>query len=141
MRTFYSILFIFTIVEAGFAQEIFTAEKSKKTPFYFGWENTPTRFSTEKLSFNTENSFSVFVEVEEISSAENLKFGLTGKQINSTSQWNHFSVMDDIREIQLLKSISPNSNYPFSNSYKENSACQPYPLIEVKVSDYLEIGL
>jgi len=141
MRTFYSILFIFIIAEVGFAQDISTSGKSNKTPSYFGWENTSEFFTNEKLPFNAEKSFSVFVEENKISSAENLKFSFTGKQINSTSQWNHFSVMNDIRELQLLKSINPNRNYPFSVNYGKNLSCQPYPLFEVKVTDYLEIGL
>jgi len=140
MRTFFSILFIFIIAEIGFAQDISNSSKSNEIPSYFGWENTAKFLIAERLPFNSDKSFSVFVEKNKISSAENLKFGFTGKQINSTSQWNHFSVMDDIREIQLLRSINPNRNYPFYDNYG-TMECQPYPILEVKVADYLEIRL
>ncbi len=67
--------------------------------------------------------------------------GFNAKQINSTSQFNHFSFHQDLKEIQLRKQLDPNRNYPNRGMYTKNQSCQPYPLIEVKVFKNFSIGI
>ena len=72
----------------------------------------------------------------------NIEFGYTGKEINSTSQFNHFSVIRDYKLRELQQRMDPNSNYPNRGIYQNDmEKCQPYPLFEVKVIDNFSIGI
>ncbi|MGO1585441.1 hypothetical protein [Mesonia sp.] len=120
----------------GIAQDLIPPQSIQNEIISFGWESFTEEFSTQ----NKNSSFSILVEVSKKKSIE-MDFGFTAKQINSTSQWNHFSIHRDTRGIQLLKRLDPNRNYPNHAIYRSNLSCQPYPLIEVNIFKDVSFGI
>ena len=102
----------------------------------FGWETNSKTFLFEKKKeklciLNASNLLENYL----------FDLGFNTKQINSTSQFNHFSIHQDLKEIQLRRQLDPNRNYPNRGIYTKKPSCQPYPLVEVKVFKDFYIGI
>lgn len=120
----------------GIAQDLTTLQPIENEFVSFGWES----FTEEFLTQNNNSSFSMLAMSTEEKTYP-LDFGFTAKQINSTSQWNHFSVHQDTKEIELLKRLDPNRNYPNHGIYRSNLNCQPYPIIDVELTKNFSFGI
>jgi len=132
----YIIFIVMGFPFTGIAQDLTTLQPIENEFVSFGWESF-----TEEIFLKDENSnFSMLAMSTEEKSYQ-LDFGFTAKQINSTSQWDHFSIHRDTREIQLLKQLDPNRNYPNHAIYRSNLSCQPYPLIEVELTKNFSFGI
>lgn len=113
----------------GIAQDLTTLQPIENEFVSFGWESF-----TEEIFLKDENSSFSMLAMSTEEKSYPLDFGFTAKQINSTSQWDHFSIHKDTREIELLKRLDPNRNYPNHAIYRKNLSCQPYPIIDVEVT-------
>jgi len=120
----------------GIAQDLIAPKPIEREIVSFGWES----FTEESSPQNKNSSFSMLAMSTEEKSYQ-LDFGFTAKQINSTSQWNHFSIHRDTKELQLLKQLDPNRNYLNHAIYRSGLGCQPYPLIKVEVFKDFSIGI
>lgn len=120
------------------AQEDISRSNKIENPQYFGWESF-SQFNLNERRAYAEKYFSISTKKNIFSS--DLKFGYTGKEINSTSQLNHFSVIRDYKLRELQQKIDPNSNYPNRGIYQNDMECQPYPLFEIKIINNFSIGI
>lgn len=102
----------------------------------FGWE-----ISSEIFLLQEKAEIPTILESSKLRSNYLFDLGFNAKQINSTSQFNHFSIHQDLKEIQLRRQLDPNRNYPNRGIYTKNPICQPYPLVEVKVFKDFSIGI
>ena len=129
---------VFFLSNTLMAQEDISRSKKIENPQYFGWESF-SQFNLNERRAYAEKDFSISTKKNIFSS--DLKFGYTGKEINSTSQLNHFSVLRDYQLRELQQKIDPNSNYPNRGIYQNDMECQPYPLFEIKIVDNFLIGI
>ena len=134
-----STLFIFIFSNTLIAQEDTSISKEVENIKYFSWESY-SRFNLNERPVYPEKDLSILTKENKCLS--NIEFGYTGKEINSTSQFNHFSVIRDYKLRELQQRMDPNSNYPNRGIYQNDMGkCQPYPLFEVKVIDNFSIGI
>lgn len=129
---------VFFLSNTLMAQEDISKSKKIENPQYFGWESF-SQFNLNEGRAYAEKDFSISTKKNIFSS--DLKFGYTGKEINSTSQLNHFSVIRDYQLRELQQKIDPNSNYPNRGIYQNDMECQPYPLFEIKIVNNFSIGI
>lgn len=129
---------VFFLSNTLMAQEDISRSKKIENPQYFGWESF-SQFNLNERRAYAEKYFSISTKKNIFSS--DLKFGYTGKEINSTSQLNHFSVIRDYQLRELQQKIDPNSNYPNRGIYQNDMECQPYPLFEIKIINNFSIGI
>lgn len=131
-------LFIFIFSNTLMAQEGTSRFKKIENPQYFGWENY-SQFNLNERPVYPKKKFSISTKKNKFLSK--VKFGYTGKEINSTSQLNHFSVIRDYQLRELQQRMDPNSNYPNHGVYLNDMECQPYPLFEIKIVGNFSIGM
>ena len=129
---------VFFLSNTLMAQEDISRSEKIENPQYFGWESF-SQFNLNERRAYAEKYFSISTKKNIFSS--DLKFGYTGKEINSTSQLNHFSVIRDYKLRELQQKIDPNSNYPNRGIYQNDMECQPYPLFEIKIINNFSIGI
>ncbi|MDT0295127.1 hypothetical protein ACFQ3R_04770 [Mesonia ostreae] len=125
----YLLFLLLALPFTGIAQELNNSKTLEHNITSFGWESFTEEFSAQ----DNKSGFSMLAMARE-EKPYSFDFGFTAKQINSTSQWNHFSIHRDTREIKLLKRLDPNCNYPNHGIYRSNLNCQPYPIIDVEVT-------
>lgn len=102
----------------------------------FGWETNSKIFLLQE-----KEETPTTIEPLKLISYYLFDLGFNTKQINSTSQFNHFSIHQDLKETQLRKQLDPNRNYPNRGIYTKKPSCQPYPLVEVKAFKDFYIGI
>ena len=120
----------------GISQEMAPKNLNVSQSTSFGWET-----SSEIGLLQEKAEIPTILESSKLISNYLFDLGFNAKQINSTSQFNHFSIHQDLKEIQLRRQLDPNRNYPNRGIYTKNPTCQPYPLVEVKVFEDFSIGI
>jgi len=120
----------------GISQEMSSKNLNVSQITSFGWETNSKIFLLQE-----KEEIPTILESSKPRSNYLFDLGFNAKQINSTSQFNHFSFHQDLKEIQLRRQLDPNRNYPNRGIYTKKPSCQPYPLVEVKVFKDFYIGI